>query len=177
MRIAFLLVTLALLGCAMPIDAQIVPTPRAKPAAVADAAMVFEDRGQQMEIYPALRATPSLKPGGVGVRHQVASAAEGAPIGPRNLGVVFNHALQVRGYLTGEIAFKPKGDRLPADFDAVANWPGLAKVTNPNLYVVIAASPREFIPLFNRLKARDDLEWVEAVVIYGGDDGAGSRRR
>lgn len=176
MRIMFILVTITLLGCAMPIDAQIVPAPRAKPVAVADAAMVFEDRGQQMEIYPALRATPSLKPSGAGVQHQLSNAAEGASIGPRNLGVVFNHALQVRGYLTGEIAFKPKGDRLPADFDAAANWPGLAKITDPNIYIVVAASPKEFIPLFNRLKARGDIEQVEAVVIYGNGENAAPRR-
>ena len=63
MRISFLFVTFALLGCAMPIDAQIVPAVRAKPAAVVDSAMVFEDRGQQLEIYPALRASPAVKPG------------------------------------------------------------------------------------------------------------------
>ena len=176
MKLTLIFVTITLLGCAMPIDAQIVPAPRGKPVAVADAAMLFEDRGQQMEIYPALRAAPSLKPGGSGAPHQLSNAAEGAPIGPRNLGVVFNHSLQVRGYLTGEIAFKPKEERLPADFDAAAQWPGLAKVGNSNTYVVIAGSPRDFIPLFNRLKARSDLEWVEAVVIYGKGEAAAPRR-
>ncbi len=167
MRIAFLIVTIALLGCTLPIDAQIVPMARAKPAAVGDSAMVFEDRGQQLEIYPTLRATPAVKPGTPGVEHRLSSANESAPIGPRNLGVVLNHALQVRGYLTGEITFKPKGDGLPAGFDA-ASYPGLAKITNPNIYVVLASSPKEFLALFNRLKSRGDLEWVEAVVIYGG---------
>ena len=166
MRTAFLLVTFALLGCAMPIDAQIVPAVRAKPAAVVDSAMVFEDRGQQLEIYPALRASPAVKPGTPGVEHQVSSVGEGTPIGPHSLSVIFNHALQVRGYLTGEITFKPKGEGLPAGFDA-AGYPGLAKIVNPNIYVVLAASPKEFLSLLTRLKARNDLEWVEAVVIYG----------
>lgn len=170
MKVTLILVALTLLGCAMPIDAQIVPAVPGKPAPVADAAMLFEDRGQQLEIYPALRATPTQKLGRAGVDHKLSTANEGAPIGPRNLGVVFNHALQVRGYLTGEIAFKPRGEHLPADFDAAALWPGLAKMANANVYVVTAASPREFIPLFNRLKTRGDLEWVEAVVIYGSGE-------
>ncbi len=166
MRIAFLIVTIALLGCTLPIDAQIVPMARAKPAAVADSAMVFQDRGQQLEIYPTLRATPAVKPGAPGVEHRLSKADESSPIGPGNLGVVFNHALQAQGYLTGEIAFKPKGDGPPVGFEA-ASYPGLAKLTNPNIYVVVASSPSEFLALFNRLKSRSDLEWVEAVVIYG----------
>lgn len=169
MKLALLIiVTAALVGCAMPTDAQIVPPTRAKPAAVLDSAMVIQDRGQALEIYPALRATPTLKPGTPDVRHQLSSANDSAPLGPRNLGVIFNHALQLRGYLTGEITFQPKGDSLPAGFDA-ATYPGLAKITNPNTYVVLASSPKEFVALFNRLKARGDLAWVQAVVIYGGD--------
>ncbi|MBI5719372.1 MAG: hypothetical protein HZC37_17020 [Burkholderiales bacterium] len=170
-----IVVAAALLGCTMPTDAQIVPAARAKPAVIADAAMVIQDRGQALEIYPTLRATPSVKPGTPGVQHRLSSAGESAPIGPRNLGVIFNHALQVRGYLTGEITFQPKGEGLPAGIDA-AGYPGLAKITNPNTYVVLASSPKEFIALFNRLKERTDLEWVQAVVIYGGDAGGASGR-
>ena len=167
MRTAFVFVTFALLGCAiMPIDAQIVPAGQAKPAAIADSAMVFEDRGQQLEIYPALRATPALKPGTPVVEHRLSSAGESTPIGPRSLAVIFNHALQARGYLTGEITFKPKREGLPTGLDA-ANYPGLAKIVEPNIYVVLAASPKEFIGLLNRLKAHADLEWVEPVVVYG----------
>lgn len=166
MKIAFLVTTLTLLGCAMPIDAQIVPPARAKPAAVADPAMVFQDRGQQLEVYPTLRATPALKPGTSDIEHRLSNASESSPMGPRNLGVIFNYALQAQGYLTGEIAFKPKGDGPPVGFDA-ASYPGLAQITNPNIHVVVASSPKEFVALFNRLKARGDLEWVEAVVIYG----------
>jgi hypothetical protein len=165
MRIAFLIMTVALLGCAMPIDAQIVPQVRAKQAVV-DSTMVFEDRGQQLEVYPTLRATPDVVAGKPGVQHKLSIAGEGAPIGPRNLGVVFNHALQIQGFLTGEIAFKPKGVGPPAGFDA-ASYPGLVKLTNPNTYVVVASTPAEFMVLFNRLKSRGDLEWVEAIVIYG----------
>jgi hypothetical protein len=166
MRIAFIITTVTLLGCAMPIDAQIVPPSLAKPAAVADSTMVFQDRGQQLEVYPTLRATPGMKPGTSSIEHRLSKTEESTPMGPGNLGVVFNHSLQARGYLTGEIAFKPKGDGPPVGFDA-ASYPGLTKVTNPNIHVVVASSPREFLALFNRLRSRTDLEWVEAVVIYG----------
>lgn len=166
MRTAFLITMVGLLGCAMPTDAQIVPYVRSKPAAVVDSAMVFVDRGQQLEVHPTLRATPAVVAGKPGVQHHLSVAGEGAPIGPRNLGVVFNHALQVQGFLTGEIAFKPKGDGPPVGFDA-ASYPGLAKLTNPNTWIVVASTPGEFLALFNRMKARGDLEWVEAVVTYG----------
>lgn len=165
MRIVFLIITFGLLGCAMPIDAQIVSQVRAKQAVV-DSTMVFEDRGQQFELYPTLRATPAVVAGKAGSQHQLSAAGKGAPIGPRHLGVVFNHALQIQGFLTGEITFKPKGDGPPVGFDA-ASYPGLAKLTNPNTYVAVASSPAEFLALFNRLKSREDLEWVEAIVIYG----------
>ena len=165
MRIAFLIMMFGLLGCAMPTDAQIVPYVRAKQAVV-DSTMLFEDRGQQLEVYPALRATPAAVAGTPGVQHKLSVAGESAPIGPRYLGVVFNHALQTQGFLTGEIAFKPKGGGAPVGFDA-ASYPGLVKLTNPNTYVVVASSPAEFLAVFNRLKARGDLEWVEAIVIYG----------
>ncbi|MBL8347050.1 MAG: hypothetical protein JNN03_16545 [Rubrivivax sp.] len=165
MKTALVIVTLALLGCTMPTDAQIVPSIRHKPAVV-DSTMVFEDRGQRLEVFPTLRATPTSVSGKPAVQHKLSVAGEGTPIGPGHLGVVFNHALQVQGFLTGEIAFKPKGDGPPAGFDA-ASYPGLAKLTNPNTWIVVASTPGEFLALFNRMKARTDLEWVEAVVIYG----------
>jgi hypothetical protein len=165
MRISFLIMMFGLLGCTMPTDAQIVPAARTKPAIV-DSTMVFEDRGQRLELYPTLRAAPSATAGKPAGQHKVSVAGESTPIGPGNLGVVFNHALQAQGFLTGEIAFKPKGDGPPTGFDA-ASYPGLTKLTNPNTWIVVASTPSEFLALFNRLKARGDLEWVEAIVIYG----------
>jgi len=164
MRVSALVVAACLAGCAVSTQAQIAPPVHAT-RAVVDPSMVFEDRGQKLEIYPALRATPEAA-AGVGVQHRIVQADASAPIGPRNLGVVFNHALQVQGFLTGEITFMPKGDTVPADFDA-ATYPGFKKITNPNIYEVVAASPKQFMTLLNRLKARSDLEWVEAVVVYG----------
>lgn len=175
MRIALIITTLVLLGCSMPIDAQIVPPTRQKPAAALDTTMVIHDRGQQLELLPALRAKPTVVSGKPGVQHELAPAADGAPLGPGSLGVVYNHALQTQGLLTGEIAFRPKGDGAPVGFDP-ASYPGLAKLTNPNTWIVVATSPKEFVALFNRLKARSDLEWVEAVVLYGAQVNAAPAR-
>jgi hypothetical protein len=66
--------------------------------------------------------------------------------------------------LTGEIAFKIKGDGEPEGFDS-ADYPGLVKVVNH--YEVVASTPAEFVVVFARLKKRTDLDWVEAVVLYG----------
>lgn len=164
MRISALVVAACLAGCAASTEAQIAPPVRAT-RAVVDPSMLFEERGQKLEIYPALRATPEAA-AGVGMQHRIVQADASAPMNPRSLGVVFNHALQVQGFLTGEITFKPKGEVAPADLDA-ASYPGFKKITNPNVYEVVAASPKQFVALLNRLKARSDLEWVEAVVVYG----------
>lgn len=164
MRISTFVLSVGLLACTMPIDAQIVPSVH-KPQAVLDQAMIFEDRGQRLEIYSKLRATAEKAAGTGVVQRRLAKAASSSPMGPQSLGVVFNHALQTQGFLTGEIAFKPKGDGLPADIDARA-YPGLLKITHPHVYVTVGGSPQEFLELLRRLKARDDLEWVEAVVLY-----------
>ncbi len=82
------------------------------------------------------------------------------------MGVVFNHTLQIHGTLTGEISFKLKGTAGPSGFDP-AVFPTMAKLTNPNVYVVTAHTPVEFVSTFNALKARSDVEWVEPYVVYG----------
>lgn len=164
MRTSPLLLAFGLLACTVPIDAQIVPSIQ-KPQAVANEALVFEDRGQRLEIYSGLRASAEKAAGTGAVQRRLSKAAEGAAMSPQSLGVLFNHALQTPGFLTGEIAFKPKGDGLPADISA-AGYPGLVKITNPHVYVVVGSTPHEFLQLLRRLKSRSDLEWVEAVVIY-----------
>ena len=48
--------------------------------------------------------------------------------------------MQVQGYITGEIAFKMTGGLEPtSDFDA-ALYPGLKKLTDPNVYIVVATT-------------------------------------
>ena len=75
--------------------------------------------------------------------------------------------MQVQGYITGEIAFKMKDGVQATDRLDPASYPGLAKVTNPNVYLVVARTPPEFVELTKRLQARTDMEWVEPMVTYG----------
>ena len=55
---------------------------------------------------------------------------------------------------------------LPSNFD-VDSYPSFAKLTEPNVYLVVAKSPIEFVQLVKRLQERTDVEWVEPMVIYG----------
>jgi hypothetical protein len=144
------------------------PAPRTLPA-VADPAMVIDDRGASLEVLPTQRALP-VQPAASNPGHiarQMIRAAAAAPIGPRQLGVVYNHALQQRGYITGEVTFRMKGSLQPgADFSA-ALYPGLKKLLNPDIYVVVAGTPAQFVQLVRRLQARTDVQWVEPIVNYG----------
>ena len=134
---------------------------------VADSNMVINDRGSQLEVLPTKRAIPAISKRANRVVYQVAVTDASAAVGPKQLGVVFNHAMQVQGYINGEIAFRFKDDlRLPSNFD-VDSYPNFAKLTEPNVYLAVARSPIEFVQLVKRLQERTDVEWVEPMVIYG----------
>jgi hypothetical protein len=134
---------------------------------VADSNMVINDRGSQLEVLPKKRATPTISKETNRVVYQVATTDASAAVSPKQLGVVFNHATQLQGYVNGEIVFKLKDDlRLPSNFD-VDSYPNLAKLTEPNVYLVVARSPIEFVQLVKRLQERSDVEWVEPMVVYG----------
>jgi hypothetical protein len=141
---------------------------------VADPANVIEDRGSMLEVMPAQRATPVLASSTRQIVHSVATARADAPIGPQTLGVVFNHAMQVQGYITGEVAFKMKGTLQATNGFQASQYPGLARLTGPNVYVVRARTPAEFVAVTKRLQARTDVEWVEPIVTYGRLGGAPS---
>jgi hypothetical protein len=133
---------------------------------VRDPTMVVEDRGQKLEFFSTLRASPEVMSGGRVVVHRIKAARADAPFGPKALGVVYNHTIQVQGFLTGEVSFKPKESALPADIES-AGYHGLKKIVEPNIYVVVARTPAELKAMFAALKARNDLEWVEIPVNYG----------
>jgi hypothetical protein len=101
------------------------------------------------------------------VVYRVFAKEASAGINPEQLGVVFNHAMQVHGYINGEIAFKFKDDLQPTSGIDAASYPGFAKLTSPNVYLVVARTPIEFLQIVKRLQARTDLEWVEPMVTYG----------
>jgi len=142
--------------------------------AVVDPANVIEDRGSELEVMPLQRATPLLASSTHQIVHRVATAPADMPLGPRTLGVVFNHAMQVQGYITGEVAFKMKGTLQATNGFQASLYPGLARLTAPNVYVVRARTPAEFVAVTKRLQARADIEWVEPIVTYGRLDGSPS---
>ncbi len=141
------------------------PPPQRTLQPVTDPSMVVMDRGAKLEVFPTKRAIATADSSGAGVVHHVISASASAPIGPHQLGVVFNHAMQQHGYITGEIAFKVKDGRPFSG--SLTSYPGLKQITKPAVYVVNARTPGEFIKILKRLQARSDLEWVEPTVTYG----------
>jgi hypothetical protein len=146
--------------------AQIKPTPRVMQS-VTDESMVINDRGSRLVVFPALRAVKKMSISGNGNVHSEIMADKSDPINPHQLGVVFNSAMQVRGYITGEIAFKMKDGLQATDWLDPSSYPGLAKLTAPNIYLVVARTPAEFVELTRQLQARTDMEWVEPIVVYG----------
>jgi hypothetical protein len=127
--------------------------------------MVLDVRGASLEVLPKVRAQAAGTQSGKAARMVASVPASKFSAGSR--GVVFNHAMQSYGVLTGEITFKMKGDLKAEDAGlSPLEYPGLAKLTNPNIYVVVANSPTDYVTLFKGLKARTDVEWVEAIVDY-----------
>jgi hypothetical protein len=133
---------------------------------VIDESMVLDDRGSKLEVFPTLRAARKMSIAGKGAVHSEFAARKSLPINQQQLGVVFNHAMQARGYITGEIAFRMKDGLQATDWLDKSSYPGFAKLTAPNVYVVVARTPSEFVELAKRLQARPDMEWVEPIVTY-----------
>jgi hypothetical protein len=140
---------------------------------VADPSMVVMDRGARLEVFPTRRAVPLEGRPGRAVIHHVIAATAADPIGPLRLGVVFNHAMQQQGYITGEIAFQMKPGHTASGLNT-ALYPGLKRITKPEVYVVNARTPAEFISVLKRLQRRSDIEWVEPTVTYGAADASPS---
>jgi hypothetical protein len=142
---------------------------------VVNPANVIMDRGAKLEIFPTQRAIPQSDNIGRAVVHQVVTASADSAMGPLQFGVVFNHALQQQGYISGEIAFKMKAGLKLSGFQP-SLYPGLKKITNPEVYVVNTRTPMEFMTVLKRLQARGDLEWVEPTVTYGRSESTPSIR-
>jgi hypothetical protein len=136
---------------------------------VADPSMVVVDRGSKLEVFPTKRAVAVTDGTGRMVVNHVVPASAESPIGSQQLGVVFNHAMQQQGYISGEITFQMKHGRTVTGLEP-ALYPGLKKITSPEVYAVNARTPAQFIKLLKRLQARSDLEWVEPSVNYGPAD-------
>jgi hypothetical protein len=133
---------------------------------IADPANVLMDRGSKLEVLPTMRAVPKTDSTGQVTAHHLLQANAGNAIGPQQLGVVFNHSMQQQGYISGEIAFKLRAGSTAKSFSSTL-YPGLKRVTNPEVYVVNTRTPAEFMKVMKRLQARSDVEWVAPTVIYG----------
>ena len=144
-------------------------------ATVTDPANVINDRGAKLELFPTNRATPVTDASGRIAMHRVVHSSADAPISSHVLGVVFNHAMQQPGYISGEIAFRLKSGFKRTGFSA-ALYPGLKLITKPDIYVVNARTATEFMKVMRRLQARQDVEWVEPTVSYGTADAGPTAR-
>jgi len=118
-----------------------------------------------------MRAVQQLSTSGKQVVHSY-SAGASEPISPQRLGMVFNHAMQVQGYITRNRLQDERRiqatDRLdPASYRA-------HQTDRPNVYLVVARTPSEFVELVKRLQGRPDMEWVEPMVSTA--PGGGYRR-
>jgi hypothetical protein len=154
---------LLLLGCSAQAE---LSAPIRTVAPISDPSMVIMDRGAKLEVIPTKRAVPATDSAGRVVARRMTTSSADAPIGPLQLGVVFNHALQQQGYISGEIAFEMKAGHTAEGFTA-SLYPGLKKITSPEVYVVNARTPAEFLKVMKRLLGRSDIEWVEPTVTYG----------
>jgi len=142
--------------------------PAANHRQVLDEAMVVDDRGSRLEIYPAKRATEHGDALQRGIRHRVFSPGVNAAIGSRQLLVVFNHSLQQQGYANGEITFQMKGTS-SADVVA-AQMPGARQISSSGIFALQATTPAEFVGLMRQLARRQDLKWFEPTIVYGPEE-------
>jgi hypothetical protein len=133
---------------------------------ITDPAMVVDDRGSKLEVFPTKRAAVGTDAAGRASVQRVDVSSATTPFSRLQPGLVFNHAYQQYGYITGEIAFRLKGGGVPgADFSA-ALYPNLKKVGTLDMYAVKVANPRMFLEVLKRLQARTDLDWVVPTVTY-----------
>jgi hypothetical protein len=160
-----LILPLAIFAMSSSTHAQL-RAPERQLQSIADPANVLMDRGSKLEVLPMVRAVPQADSTGQVTAHHLRQANAGNPIGPQQLGVVFNHSMQQQGYISGEIAFKFRAGSTAKGFSSTL-YPGLKRITNPEVYVVNTQTPAEFMKVLKRLQARTDIEWVVPTVIYG----------
>jgi hypothetical protein len=154
------------LSMSTQVVSQVIPPPALQSPPILDEAMVIVFQDIRLELLSDSRAIPVRSTDGRTTRYRIVATSGADSIGPEQLGVARNHSLKKLGFLTGEIAFKLKGDLHPTGFSE-ANYPQLSKVINPNVYAVRPATPTEYVTVFKRLSNRGDIDWVEPVVIYG----------
>jgi hypothetical protein len=156
-----------------------IPTDRPLAQSVAGTSnplMIIRDRGTDLEVLAGVRALAMQKDrsgrakektlGVVGTHRLVLRNATRPFSVPDEVGVVFNHTLKLHGVTTGEITFQLKTGSTPYPASEKVTYPGLRKLTNPDVYLVVARTPVEFVSLFKEISARADVRWSEPIVTY-----------
>ena len=161
--LCFVFATVPLSGVAQQL---MVPGGVVRPARpVASSEMTLEYKGVRIEVIESRRVRmDKLTAGDVGSA-VVAADGDFASLSAGNPVLVFNSDYASYGMATGEIVFGFRIAGGERDFPQ-ADFPGFSKVGNLAIFSVQARSPREFVSVFNRLKSRTDLSWVEPTVKY-----------
>ena len=142
------------------------PIPGAAKQQIADHTMLIEDRGSKVEVIASKRVVADKgrnggKPACGGHDDQVREDRRPA----------FGRRVQSLDQCTGlhHRAHCVPDERRPAAERGLdpSDYPGLKKLTDPDVYVVVANTPGEFVALVQRLQARTDLRWVEPIIEYG----------
>lgn len=164
-RILSLLVLVpALSALAQPIE----PPRRVLIAPEAQSEWTILRSASPIELLPELRIRVAPPTGGQRVQKLdiKRSSAQEPSINLGQYGVVFNHAMQAYGALTGEVSFRADG---PAAADVAAQAAGLknlVRMGSSDYYVGHAHSPEQLRDALQRLRALPSVQDAQWVVIY-----------
>lgn len=150
-----------------------IQTPAARSFAEPDGQWTVRHGQTDVELLPQLRIQLPGRTGdgdGASARQlQVRiSAASDADIGAGQYGVVFNHAMQAYGAITGEVSFLlPQGSLAQAQ--AVADQVGLTqtrRLGNSNYYVARATSAQQLRDSLLQMRGLPQVREARWVVMY-----------
>jgi len=138
--------------------------PNVSPAIVAPPSndMILETKGGKLEVLLNQRAIPTANRS----RFNIEKNDNNDNFSTKNLGIVYNHSLKMKGFLTGEISFKIKNGTQISSLSN-ANLSGAKLLVPPDVYVINANNGKELIGIFKWLASSPAIEWVEPFVIYG----------
>lgn len=163
MRHAFILILT--IGLSVASEAQMVPRHREE-TAVKDPTMVVGPKHGQLEVFENKQVVVRELATGASVIASVTEASRTAPLSGKNPALVFNHAMQMYGYATGEIAFRLKGGAPLGSGFPQYELQGVKKFGKFDFYVYQATSEKDFVRVVSFLNDRFDVDWVNPTVRY-----------
>jgi|GEM_PF-4456590 len=130
---------------------------------VMNEANVLNLRGMKFELYPERRVVSTVFNGSkIKVQLNTHSSSDGFDVSSQ--GVIFNHAYQKFGSISGEIAFSMIDGSLVSS--KLSSLNGFKKLGTLNLYAVYARSPAEFKNYIELLSADKGVNFIEPTVDY-----------